>query len=112
MKLICDENHSWYGGAWSVCPFCRQPAIKARDMKRLEEVIREVIQGVERSVVIHGEWPDYSRWRVLRVVAAEFWEVAWAVILNRRGAHGMVDELRDLAVVSVKGMIRLRGVEK
>lgn len=74
-------------------------------MESFEQVIADMRGGVERSVRLHGDWEGYPVWRVLWVVLGEFREVVWAAIrFDLHGPHGVVSELRDLAIVAVKGV--------
>ncbi len=77
-------------------------------MEGVELAVAEISAGVNRSVVKHGDWSDYSVGRMIWVIGLEFWEVLWAVLRRDiHGPHGVVNELRDLAVTCIKGMTRL-----
>jgi hypothetical protein len=56
----------------------------------------------------NGDWSHYSETEVFEAVAGEFDEYREAMVIGRvEGPHGQVDELCDLAVVAVKGAMRL-----
>ena len=79
------------------------------DFKKAQE---EVKRGYVRSLQLHGDWSDDTAGRVLRVVAGEFWELLRAVIRrDRDGEHGIINELRDCAIVTTKALKWYRSRE-
>ena len=78
-------------------------------MHRLNATIKRVIAEVEQSVQIHGDWQEYTPSDVKRVVEDEFFEYLGAYLNDQiEGDHGQIEELRDLAVVAIKGIIHLQ----
>lgn len=76
----------------------------------LKNALEEVKRGYVRSIGIHGDWKTYTAGRVLRVVFGEVLELAWAIIRrDRDGQHGIVNELRDCAVVTTKALLWYRS---
>jgi hypothetical protein len=60
----------------------------------------------------NGDWSNYSEVEVFEAVAGEFDEYREAMVIGRvDGPHGQVDELCDLAVVAVKGAMRLGAIK-
>jgi hypothetical protein len=77
---------------------------------KLDDAIREVKQGYARSLAIHGDWNEYTPWRVIRVVFGEVLELVYAVARrDRDGRHGIVNEMRDVAIVSMKALLWYRS---
>lgn len=78
-------------------------------MYRLDQTIADVIRGIEDSVLIHGDWQGYTGDKVHETVKGEFEEFDQAHQRGQlHGEHGQIDELRDLAIVAIKGIIHLQ----
>lgn len=76
--------------------------------KTLEQVFAETAEELERSIVHHGRWQDYTPEEVMRAVRGEFEEVYKAYHKgDLTSPHGMIEELRQLMVVSFKGVVIL-----
>lgn len=72
-------------------------------MATVEETINAVIVELERSIVIHGDWTDYDRKRMVAAINGEYREFLRASRRNdEKGPHGMITEARQLAVVCIK----------
>lgn len=71
-------------------------------MQRLNQTIADLIKGIEDSVIIHGDWQEYTETDVYIAVAGEFSEYFQAFTsFEVHGEHGQIDELRDLAIVAI-----------
>lgn len=78
-------------------------------MERLETVLHLVRTGIKDSVELHGDWQGYSPAKVCQVVSGEFSEYMMACVDKQiHGEHGQIDELLDLAIVAIKGVIHLQ----
>jgi hypothetical protein len=109
-KLFCANLHAWYGEhADGSCPVCGKGPIGLVQVARYKPILTRVENGIVRSVAIHGYWGGYGLLRIVRVILGEFLEVLWAVVrCDIHGRDGVIAELRDLAVVCVKGIERLQ----
>lgn len=86
---------------------------RAVDFAEYRPVLEEVFAKIKRSVRGHrGDWHNYSDAQVFEAVAGEFDEYREAYVAGElRGRHGQVDELFDVAVTAIKGIVRLRGLD-
>lgn len=107
--FFCPAGHTWFSECTpTICPVCHKPASGAIDPYAYRLVLERVGLGVNRSLALHGDWRDYGLSRIGWVVAGELWEVIWAMLRGDiHGEHGVISELRDLAIVCVKAIERM-----
>lgn len=73
------------------------------------ELVRE---RLKLSIEKHGDWSDYAVDRVFDEVAGEFDEYREAFVDKQiDGKHGQINELIDVAVVSLRGVVRLLDIK-
>jgi hypothetical protein len=109
-KAVCVNGHGWFAEfTGSLCPQCSEPAVEAVvDFGEYRPLLEEIFKEIVESVKKYGNWTGYSPKDIREKVDGEFCEyhrAYQAKIVD--GEHGQRDELRDLAVVSVKGMLQL-----
>lgn len=74
----------------------------------IADILSDIASGIEESVIIHGDWSDYQDNDIFAVILEEFAEYREAYLAGVvHGDHGQLDELRDLAIVAIKGIIQL-----
>lgn len=81
-------------------------------------VMEMLLEKIRRScsasnILKNGDWRDYSAEQVFDAVAGEFDEYREAYVAEElRGRHGQIDELYDVAVTAVKGILRLSHIDR
>lgn len=83
---------------------------QAIDLAEYRPVLDEVFCRIKRSVKKRGDWLDYGVADVFEAVAGEFDEYREAFVGQVvAGRHGQIEELLDVAVTAIKGVVRLRA---
>lgn len=119
MKVECGAcDFSFHSGdPVIVCPRCHRAVAVAAcsvpvDFGEYRQILDVALEGVKRSIIIHGEWNDYSQFDIHRVVSGEFGEYCAAVARKQIiGKHGQIDELVDVIVTAVKAIRRLQCLQ-
>lgn len=74
----------------------------------LKEALQDLLIEFWHSVFKHGDWHDYDTANVREAVVNEFCEYTEAFIAGDiHGDHGQRKELLQVAVVAIKGYLRL-----
>jgi hypothetical protein len=75
-------------------------------------VLEELFERIKRSVRSHrGDWHGYTNEQVFDAVMGEADEYREAYVAeDLHGRHGQINELFDLAVTSIKGVVQLRKI--
>lgn len=80
-------------------------------LERLFEKIKRSYSA--EKVLKNGDWRRYDEEKVFDAVAGEFDEYREAYVANDlRGRHGQVEELFDVAVTAMKGILRLSHIDQ
>jgi len=110
VKSYCYLGHVWHAEfAHSLCPFCHAPALGSVRLKDIDRVMAGIVYGLERSVLLHGDWRNYGLGRMLWVIGREALEVLRALARgDLHGPHGVVAELRDVAICCIKAVMVLK----
>jgi hypothetical protein len=115
MKLSCGCGFVGFVEAVNtVCPACHAEMDRPRliDFEEFRPVMNEVFERIKISCEKHGNCPEYTNEDVFEMVAGEFDEYREAYVgEDLTGQHGQINELIDVAVVSIKGVRRLRCLQ-
>jgi len=72
------------------------------------QVIADLLVEMARSVQVDGDWSGYNQFNIHKAVWQEFDKYTSAVMsADVTGPHGQRRELLQLAVVALKGYVRL-----
>lgn len=84
------------------------------DFAEYRPVLEELFAKIKRSIRGHrGDWCEYEVDQVFEAVAGEFDEYRGAYVLAALcGRHGQIEELFDVAVTAIKGIVRLREIDR
>lgn len=76
----------------------------------MNRILHKVRAELERSIELHGDWSDYSPFRMIDVIHTELKEADNAAFEgDYYGKHGVYNELSQVAATAIKGMLVLRN---
>ena len=87
---------------------------RTEDFAEYHPLLENLFEKIKRShcastIQKNGDWLTYTPEQVFEAVAGEFDEYREAYVAQElRGRHGQIEELYDVAVTAIKGILRLR----
>ena len=83
------------------------------DFEEFRPILNDVMEKIKHSIIKHGDWSGYSVADVFDKVAGEFDEYREAYVAEvLAGKHGQIDELSDVIVTAIKGIRRLKCLQR
>jgi hypothetical protein len=83
------------------------------DFEEFRPILNNAMEKIKASIIKHGDWSTYTAEDVFEKIASEFDEYREAYVAEvLAGKHGQIDELGDVIVTAIKGIRRLKCLER